>query len=246
MNLTNNNLNYSNFITTLVTDYFGWGTKEYIWLFVASLSIALVSLNLGGGWLEFVSAMTGVVGAILIAKGKLSGYFHGVIATATYGWISYTYNLLGETIVYFALFLPMQFIGWWFWFKNSQSDNSNKTVTVVMKKLSIKGILLLTLFSISTIIGYALVIKFIGGYNPSLDSATSVLSIIATALMVLGYREQWYVWIITNMVAIVLWVQAVMHHEDQGYAILAMWVIYLLNSLYGVYTWTKGAKANDQ
>lgn len=210
---------------------------------MASIIILVVSISTGGGVLELISALTGVIGAILIAKGKISGYFHGMIATASYGYIAYVYELIGESIVYFLIFLPMQFIGWWLWFNRSGVDSANQEiVTVVMKKLSLKGIIYLVIASIATIFIYAQLIKLYGGYQPSLDSATSILSIIATALMVLGYREQWHIWIITNIVAIILWIQAVIHNNNEGAAILAMWIVYLLNSAYGLYKWNKGSQ----
>ena len=44
--------------------------------------------------------------------------------------------------------------------------------------------------------------------------------------------------------AIVMWVIMVLEHQDQGWAVLAMWILYLLNAAYGWWKWRKAAFAN--
>ena len=54
--------------------------------------------------------------------------------------------------------------------------------------------------------------------------------------MVKQYLEQWYLWIIVNIVSIIMWIISL----SQGFgdfATLLMWILYLLNSLYGLYKW---------
>ena len=92
----------------------------------------------------------------------------------------------------------------------------------------------------TAIAAYAFFLRFLEGATPGLDSATSILSVVATTLMVMRYAEQWLVWIMVNSVAVAMWVIAVMHHQTQGFAVLAMWIMFLLNSVYGWYQWRKG------
>lgn len=226
-------------IDTLWTDFYNWSKLEYLWLFVCSAAIIATSLIMGGGWIEFISSVTGIIGAILVAKGKISSYVWGAVATALYAYVSYQYKLYGETITYTFIFLPMQFIGYYYWIKSSVL-NKDETADVIKKLLSTRDRILLFVGTFLAIAAYALFLKFLEGSTPGLDSATSILSIVATYLMVKRYAEQWLVWILVNIVAIVMWIIAVSHHQDQGWAVLAMWVTFLLNSVFGWIKWRKG------
>lgn len=224
-------------IDTLWTDFYGWSIKEYVWLFVAVAAIAATSLIMGGGMVEFISSVTGIVGAILVAKGKVSSYIWGFVATVLYAYISYKYKLFGETILYTLLFTPMQVTGYYFWLKSSTSRG--ETVDVIKRYLTTSERIKLAGCTIAAIVLYAAFLRLLEGSMPGLDSATAVLSVVATTLMVKRYAEQWTVWIIVNIVAVTMWILAVMHHESQGWAVLAMWVTFLLNSGYGRYKWSK-------
>lgn len=227
------------YVKTAVTDFYGWSKTEYLWLLICSTAIALTSVLMGGGVIEFISSVTGIIGAILVAKGKLSSYYWGFVATVLYAYISYTYQLYGETIMYTLLFTPMQVIGGIIWARKLKVSSDGERADVIKKYLTNKQRWLLALSTTGAIICYALLIKELKGAAPGLDSATAILSVLATYLMMTRYAEQWYVWILVNIVAVVLWVQTALHHETQGWAVLAMWVAFLLNSIFGAYQWRK-------
>lgn len=233
-------------IATQWTDFYGWKKGEYAWLIIASASILGISYTLGSTPIEIASALTGIIGAILVAKAKLSSYVWNVVATATYAWIAYTYQLFGEAILYTALFFPMQFIGYYIWLKAARraKDKNEDVVDVEKRLLSSTQRITAALATGVVIAAYAAFVGLLNGATPGLDSATAILSILATTLMMLRYAEQWMVWILVNCVAIVMWVIMVMEHENQGWAMLAMWVLYLLNSVYGWLKWRKAAFAN--
>lgn len=226
------------------TDFYGWKKLEYLWLFSASFAILLISYVMGSSWIEVVSALTGVIGAILVAKAKLSSYVWGVVATGTYAWIAYAYQLFGEAILYTALFFPMQFIGYVIWLRASSRDEREEIVDVEKRLLTAHQRVVVTILTVAAISCYAVLVGLLKGISPGLDSATAVLSVLATTLMMLRYAEQWMVWILVNCVAIVMWVIMVIEHQDQGWAVLAMWVLYLLNAVYGWWKWRKAQFAN--
>lgn len=223
-------------VSTCYTDFLGWSTKEYLWLFIATGIICVVSYVMGGGWIEFIGSVTGIIGAILVAKGKISSYVWGFIATALYLYISFQYKLYGEVITYALLFLPMQVSGYYYWIRSS----SEKETDVSKRVMTTKQRIVLFLGTAVAIAAYATFLRFLEGSMPGLDSATAILSIVATTLMVMRYAEQWLVWMLVNVTAVVMWILAVLHHQDQGFAVLAMWSTFLMNSVYGWYKWRKG------
>lgn len=227
------------YIKTAWTDFYGWSKMEYLWLFICSAAIAITSVVMGGGLIEFISSVTGIIGAILVAKGKLSSYYWGFVATVLYAYVSYTYHLYGETIMYTLVFTPMQVIGGIIWARKLNVSQDGERAEVVKKYLTSHQRWVWALGTVAAICFYAAYISSLKGFSPGLDSATAILSIVATYLMMVRYAEQWYVWILVNIVAVILWVQTALHHETQGWAVLAMWVAFLLNSIFGAYQWRK-------
>lgn len=225
------------YVKSTWTDFYGWTKLEYVWLFVCTAAIAATSILMKSSVLEFISSVTGIVGAILVAKGKISSYWWGVIATALYAWISYKYQLFGEAIMYTLVFLPMQVWGAVVW--SSKLNVSGDRADVIKNYLTTKQRIWVSVGTLVAIGLYALFVAELKGSMPGLDSATAILSILATTLMMYRYAEQWYCWILVNIVAVVMWIQATLHHEGAGAVILVMWITFLLNSIYGCYKWRK-------
>lgn len=71
------------------------------------------------------------------------------------------------------------------------------------------------------------------------DSLIDIVSVVAIILMIKAYIEQWVLWIIINTLSTIIWLQQYFSGIGEGIAFLAMWLIYLLNALYGYINWTK-------
>ena len=88
------------------------------------------------------------------------------------------------------------------------------------------------------------VLKHFGDPQPFKDSTTTVLSIVAQALMALAFMEQWILWIITNVVSVVMWVVFVFQDVPHSEVMVIMWVFYLMNSLNGFRVWLKLSRSS--
>jgi nicotinamide mononucleotide transporter len=131
-------------------------------------------------------------------------------------------------------YLPSQFIGYYLWNKNSNEENGD----VKGKKLTIIHSIILVIFIVIGIFGYRLVLDYLGGNGTLLDSASTVTSVVANALMMMRYREQWLLWIIIDAITVVMWLLV------GDFIMVTMWAVYLINAFYGYYNWTKIAKEN--
>jgi nicotinamide mononucleotide transporter len=87
-----------------------------------------------------------------------------------------------------------------------------------------------------SVFGYKLVLDYLGGTGTLLDSASTVTSVVANALMMMRYREQWLLWIIIDAITVVMWLIA------GDLIMVTMWSVYLINAFYGYYNWTKLSK----
>lgn len=218
------------------------GSRDEYWLLAIIIGISAITIATSGSFVEYIASLTGVIGAYLVAQGKSSSYVWGFVATALYTWVSYKYKFYGETITYAWIFLPMQIIGLYYWMKNSNNGGAD----TIKRYLSTKQNIWLGVVTVVAIALYGLFLRELKGEMPGLDAVVSILSIVATTLMVLRISTQWTYWILVNVTAIAMWVQAVIKHENQGYAVLAMWILFLLNSLFGRYKWRKGEMDGEE
>ena len=95
--------------------------------------------------------------------------------------------------------------------------------------LSIAGVIAATI-----IVGMWL--DSIGSNQAYLDAATNVIAILAQLLMVWRYREQWVWWILIDIICIVMWFNV------GNWSMVAMYIAWTANCIYGWYNWSKLAK----
>ena len=211
-----------------------WNIFEVLWLFIASSSILALSIYWKDTWYGIISALAGVVCVILTGKGKLSAYAFGLINCILYGYISYTQRLYGETMLNIFYYLPMQFYGFFVWNRYINNDNHEvKRIYMSCINRFITAVLIL----LGTC-SYGYFLKYLNDPVPYIDAFTTVASVIAMWLSCRRYAEQWFIWISINIVSVYMWWT---RYEVGGdnVATLLMWIVFLLNSIYGCVKWIK-------
>lgn len=205
------------------------------WLIYFILSILIVyisSILQKSNILLVISSIFGVIYSLLIAKEKRIAFIFGIINVSTYGYLLFAQKLYGGLIYNILYSLPMLIWGYIKWKKVQNKENSG------VKIISNKNRIVLTIVFTLLIMSYSLVLKSIGGYNYILDSITSVLGYLGIYLMSNKYIEQWIVWIICNLANTILWYMLSAGNTN-NIPMLMMWIIYLINSIYGYITWRK-------
>ena len=221
----------------------------YDWFLIAGVVVTNVIYSALTGTMDVVGSIAGITGVlcvVLVAKGSIWNYAFGLVNVSLYAWISYKAALYGDAGLNALYYLPMQFIGWWQWRKRgatmSESESAGDGVQVKARRLdwSQRVLLVLGCFAAVTAVGFLL--KYLGDPQPFKDSATTVLSVVAQALMALAFMEQWALWIITNVISVIMWSVCVLRGEAHAGVIVIMWVFYLLNSINGFRVWLKLSK----
>ena len=137
----------------------------------------------------------------------------------------------------------MQFIGYWQWRKRgaavSEAQSDGQGVQVKARRFNWSQRALLAAGCVAAVVAVGFILKHFGDPQPFKDSATTVLSIVAQALMALAFMEQWALWIITNVISVVMWCICVARGEAHAAVMVIMWVFYLLNSINGFRVWLK-------
>ena len=202
------------------TAYFAVIDKENTWWYLLLSSTA---------------AICGIFCVVLCAAGKKSQYYWGFVNIAAYIVVAWISKYYGEVMLNALYYLPTQFIGMYFW-KKHYNENKN---TVKSKKMPIWVMLIFLLVSVICIGLYKMFLTYLGGNAVWLDSMSMVFSLIANALMVLRYREQWVLWIIVDIITVAMWVIA------GDWIMTTMWAVYLLNAFYGLIIWSKMNKIDN-
>lgn len=259
-----------------------WSKFEKVWVivFLTIIMATTIIFSISGtdysntksillNWvISPVSAITGILCVVLVARGSIWNYTWGTINCITYGYLAYNCGYYGDMILNVFYFLPFQLIGYIYWNKHLR-NNSNQFV--IMKKLNLKQGIVITLGGIvaTVLVGLALFnidhwfttamkrnvsiytyfdntfhIPYLGAI---FDASTEILQIVAQILMTLAYAEQWIMWILTNIITIFMWTTVIIADKTTipwALPTLVMWCGYLVNSCFGYINWMRGANSN--
>lgn len=216
----------------------------YDWLLIVGVIVSNVIYSVLTGSLDAVGSLasvSGVLCVVLVAKGSIWNYLFGLVNVSLYALISYKAALYGDATLNALYYVPMQFIGFWQWRRRgaamSETEAGDKGVQVRARRFSWAQRVILAVGCAAAVVAGGFILKHFGDPQPFKDSTTTVLSIVAQALMALAFMEQWALWIITNIVSVVMWTICVVRGEAHAGVMVIMWTFYLLNSINGLRVW---------
>ena len=201
----------------------------WIFLILGLLVQVLTFVLMPDNPISLVSGMLGICSVVLGAQGNILTFVFGFAQVATYTYLCCIERFYAEIAINIYYFITMIY-GVYCW-RNRLSNNSLQVQT---RRLSIKliawGMLLIALFSWLT--GWLLA-RFTDDPQPYMDAFTTVPAIAAQLLMVLAYREQWYLWLVVDVLAVMMWLRA------ENYCMAAQYVFWCVNCIYGYIQWTR-------
>ena len=179
--------------------------------------------------IDLVAAFCGICSVVLCAKGKRSGFLFGLVNVAGYAFISYHNRFFGEVMLNLLFYVPSNILAYALWTRHKDKDRGGREVKA--RALSAAQLMLACVIVAALTVAYHFLLKKLGGAMTMLDGASTILSIFATVLMTLRYSEQWFFWIVVDVITVVLWCFA----GDP--VMIAMWGAYLVNAVYGYLMW---------
>ena len=223
----------------------------YDWFLIVGVIASNILYSVLSGTLDVVGSIAGIAGVlcvVLVAKGSIWNYLFGIVNVSMYAYISYKAALYGDAALNAFYYVPMQFIGWWQWRKRgaamSDAEADGAGVQVKARRFTWRQRAVLAAGCAAAVIAGGFILRYFGDPQPFKDSTTTVLSIVAQALMALAFMEQWALWIITNVVSVVMWSICVARGEAHAAVMVIMWVFYLMNSLNGFRVWLKLSRSS--
>ena len=218
-----------NYLKREMWDGFSLNEKLFMWGMV--LLQILVYVVAPDSWYGVVAGIAGCISVVLTAKGRWMMYPIGFIQNFTYTVLAFQNMFYGEVIeqVFYIVTMIWGMVAW----ARNMHTNEDGTQDVNTRKFSVKD-------WIFTIVGVTIgtwlfgrVLVAMGAAQPYTDAATNVMALFAQILMVKRYREQWALWLLIDVFCIKMWWVA------GNWSMVAMYVAWTANCIYGWMNWTK-------
>lgn len=220
------------------TELSGWSAGEAAWLILTCLATAGLSAWWGESPLGIVAAVAGIAYVVFSGLGRLSAYAFGLVNVLAYSRMALQASYYGEVALNMLCYLPLLAVGFATWRRNMNSQ----TGEVEKRSLGPKrtaGLLAASLAA-TAVLGW--VLQLLGGALPFADALTTALSVLAMALSVGRYLEQWALWIAVDAVTVGMWAAA-FAAGTESLAMLLMWSIYLVNGIVMLTRWTSEVRS---
>lgn len=190
-------------------------------------------------WLSLLSGCLGICSVCLSAQGNILTFFFGFAQVITYTYLCYTQRFYGMIAVNAYYFVTMIY-GVWVWKKRLKAtkDYSNGHI-VTPRSLPVRVLPMLVAATLlgSWLAGWGLA-AWTDDTQPYLDAFTTIPALVGQVLLILVYREHWFVWLAVDLVSVVIWFRAA------DYCMAAQYLFWCANCLYGLHRW-KSLVANQ-
>jgi nicotinamide mononucleotide transporter len=180
-------------------------TNKYIWVLLTAVSVILFLASFQKwieiGLTEVSGFITGAICVIFVVRQNIWNFPVGIANNVFFIILFLESRLYGDMalqIVYILLAL----LGWWQWIYGSKERSALK-----VSNTSVREILILFALGVILTTGLREYFIFIKDSAPFLDALTTVLSLIAQYMLNYKRIENWYVWIIADVIYVGLYIQ---------------------------------------
>ncbi|MBM7434774.1 nicotinamide riboside transporter PnuC [Leuconostoc rapi] len=229
---------------------FGWTPAEGT-LFIVLVLLQGTVWGLGVGhshsydWFGLATGLMNIITVVLVAKGRITNYFWGLVYSAMYMPLAFQSQLFGE-VALSAFWVVMQFVGviaWLGFMRRDQNVEKDNQDVVKTKFMTTRQWLFVVPVFIVILAIVGLILEQAGSRQPYMDGLTTTISMGAQILQTAKLAESWYAWLLFDLVEIVLWARAWTGHADpSAFAMLGMNLALTVNAIYGIIQWRKLTK----
>lgn len=207
--------------------------------FLTSLISGILSHDviIGGATL-----FSGLLCAYFASEGKRINYLLGLINYLLMGMIAFKNNLYGIFFFYLLIFSPLQIKGFFTWKKNLDESKN-----VIVREFTFQNSVMITLSCVlgSLLLGYLLT-QIPNQRLAFMDASSNCINLCGVLLMILRFKEAWFLWLINNIIDLSIWIITFFHKGENSTMMLLVSIGYLLINIYGIIKWNIEAKKNNQ
>lgn len=207
--------------------------KYYIISFFCLLFGVVIGLLSNDLLIGSTTLVTGILCAYFASEGRRINYIFGLINYILMGYVSLKNHLFGLFIFYIFLFSPLQIKGFITW-KNKSDDKNNLEV----RSFTLKNSIIITITCIvgSFLVGY--ILNLIPKDELSfMDASSNCVNLCGVILMILRFRESWWIWLINNIIDLSIWIIVFINNGENSFMMLLVSISYLIINIYGIIKW---------
>ena len=214
-------------------------TKFEIFLLLSSIAIIIFSgVFCKSTILTIICSITGILCALMQAKGKIMSQFIGLVLVVLYSILSFENKYYGEVLIYIFIMLPLFVSGIISWIKNVDKE----TNIVNENELSKKEWIILTTISIILFIGLYYLLKYFNTSQLFVSTLSMVTSLFATYLVARRSKYGFLFYIGNDIILFILWGMPVIYGNLLLIPMLISPLIYFINDSYGWISWNRRAE----
>ena len=176
--------------------------------------------------LEAFAAITGALGIGLAVKESIWNWPISIVSSVAYWYVLEDAKLFADAQLQ-IVFVVFGFAGWYWWLKGDKGTaiQINRASKLELAVVFSCGVL------VSYLIWHALISR--PGTVPIWDATTTAFSLVALYFVIRKYIENWYVWIVVNIIYVPLYV----YKHLPGTA--ALYFVLLVMAFAGLFEWRK-------
>lgn len=186
-------------------------------------------------WVDWVATLTAIIYVVLAARENIWCWFWGIISCSLWAYASFVYYNLWMDALLQVFYVIMGFIGIYQWkYQQEGQDIRPTTQLTIPEHLTYGAILLPATF----LFGY-----FFANYTPAAatypDAFTTILSVLATFILIQKKLETWLYWILAD--TLYVWLYA----RQGAYLFALLMIFYVIIAVDGYFRWRRQMKNNS-
>lgn len=202
-------------------------------------NIFFTVLGYSMSYIEFFGTIAGAIAVWLSARGNIWSWPIGIINVTLFFFLFYQVQLYPDMFLQ-AFFFVTNLAGWWRW-SHPEADEANnrqelKASLMPLRQLiifllvGISGTYVMGLFAANLHLQFPKIFSLPSAF-PYADSFVTVMSIVATYLMVQKKAECWLVWLVVDIVA------TYMYFKKGIFFVGIEYLAFCFIAAYGFYKW---------
>jgi nicotinamide mononucleotide transporter len=182
--------------------------------------------------IEIIAVALGVANILLVAQRSIWNFPVALVMVTLYARIFWDAKLYSDAGLQ-GFFFVVNLYGWWSW-----RANKADTGEVVVERLTRAALTAWIVGSIVAVLGWGTVMaRLTDASLPYADASVAMLSVAAQLLLTWRKLENWYWWIVINIISVGL-------YAVKGlYLTTGLYALFLILAVWGLMSWRKGVRA---
>lgn len=179
--------------------------------------------------IEIIAVVLGVANILLVAQRSIWNFPVALVMVTLYARIFWDAKLYSDAGLQ-GFFFAVNLYGWWSWRTNTIDQGE-----VVVERLTHTALFAWIGGSIIAVLGWGTVMaRLTDASLPYADASVAMLSVAAQLLMTWRKLENWYWWIVVNIISVGL-------YAVKGlYLTTSLYALFLVLAVWGLINWRKG------